>query len=541
MINIFQEQMKKKEELNNKNKDDSNNIDNNIMKKNSSNIDEEYYSDFENISYIEKEDENNNQNIISIIKNETKQNDKSRNNIPNQQEQNKEIIPLLNNNNNNNQNSNQDKSNSNNNNNEELNNKTQEENILTNKILQEINPENLSDSITEEIISNLINSEIKSPKVKLIPKRLYKYDPFSGVYSSVSKSGSLANSSNNSFKDILPINKDNKDRDANTSIISLSNLSNKDNNLQQLNESLMSSYSAYSFFNKTMKDIKKEHSLKLYINEIAPRFINLIIEEIKEKYDEIYENISTPLKNHPKGLMVSLALQDADMLRENYKKISFKKEISNIIDGEKLLKNFEPIYNKIKKKENLINEDLYHNNLNLCLIDTTIELLNKERFYNESGEPLPWSNRTHDIIYKYDKNNPKKLCEYINKNLYFLLYNRIGLISENYDYLSPEQLNNERERRLIKSLHKELDENEPQWKNLEMEETQLKVEVTEMIMDQLYNEIIEILEHIQYSRKRPDLYQNKSIYGCEEIPKLSFQVTSSDNVEGDDNDLINYN
>ena len=122
-----------------------------------------------------------------------------------------------------------------------------------------------------------------------------------------------------------------------------------------------------------------------------------------------------------------------------------------------------------------------------------------------------------------------------------MLHNRIGLISENYDYLSPEQLNNERERRLIKSLHKELDENESQWKNLEMEETQLKVEVTEMIMDQLYNEIIEILEHIQYSRKRPDLYQNKSIYGCEEIPKLSFQVTSSDNVEGDDNDLINYN
>ena len=53
--------MKKKEDLNNKSKDDSNNIENNILRKNSNNIDEEYYSDFENISYIEKEDENNNQ------------------------------------------------------------------------------------------------------------------------------------------------------------------------------------------------------------------------------------------------------------------------------------------------------------------------------------------------------------------------------------------------------------------------------------------------------------------------------------------------
>ena len=173
------------------------------------------------------------------------------------------------------------------------------------------------------------------------------------------------------------------------------------------------------------------------------------------------------------------------------------------------------------------------------MIDTTIELLNKERFYGGGGEPLPWSSRTHNIIYKYDKKDCKKLCDYITYNLFYLLYNRIGLISENYDFLTSEQLNNERERRIIKIFKKELDENENQWKNLEMEETQLKIEVSEMIMDQLYNEIIEILEHIQYSRKRPDLYQNKSIYGCEEIPKLSFQVTSSGNVEEDENDLIN--
>ena len=74
-----------------------------------------------------------------------------------------------------------------------------------------------------------------------------------------------------------------------------------------------------------------------------------------------------------------------------------------------------------------------------------------------------------------------------------------------------------------------------------MEETQLKVEISEMIMEQLYNEIIEILEHVQYSRKRPELYQNKSIYACEEIPKLSFQVTSTENLDSgdDDNDIMN--
>ena len=296
----------------------------------------------------------------------------------------------------------------------------------------------------------------------------------------------------------------------------------------------MSSYSAYSIFNKTMKDIIKENSNKFYLKKVAPKFIELIREEIKEKYDEIYDNISTPLKSNSKNLMISLALQDADMLRNNYKKITITKEISNIIDGEKIIKNFIPIYRSFKsyeKKHIKKEEEIYHFYLNECLLDTTIELLNKERFYGESGVPLPWSNRMHKIIFKYEKNNSKELCDYITKSLYYFLYNNIGLITENYDYLTNDQLNNERERRLIKYLKKELDENENQWRNLEMEETQLKVEVTEMIMDQLYNEVIEILEHIQYSRRRPDLYQNKSIYGCEEIPKLSFQVSSTDNVD----------
>ena len=78
-------------------------------------------------------------------------------------------------------------------------------------------------------------------------------------------------------------------------------------------------------------------------------------------------------------------------------------------------------------------------------------------------------------------------------------------------------------------LKKDLQENECQWEDIEIVETQSKLEVTELILDQLNNEIIEILEHVQLSRKRPDLYQDKSIYACEDIPKLSFQLTTTEN------------
>ena len=54
-------------------------------------------------------------------------------------------------------------------------------------------------------------------------------------------------------------------------------------------------------------------------------------------------------------------------------------------------------------------------------------------------------------------------------------------------------------------------------------------------MDQLLNEVVEILEHVQYSRKDPDKYQGKSIYACEDIPRLSFQNTTDNNDDFNDN------
>ena len=59
------------------------------------------------------------------------------------------------------------------------------------------------------------------------------------------------------------------------------------------------------------------------------------------------------MKNQAKGLMVSLILQDADLLRENYKRLYLKKEISKIINKEKILKEFEPINKKIRESNNI--------------------------------------------------------------------------------------------------------------------------------------------------------------------------------------------
>ena len=412
-----------------------------------------------------------------------------------------------------------------------------EENKIPSKVKDSTKAKNLdkikdldkfSNELTEEIIKKIISSEIASQEIKLIPYKSFKYDIFPNLNLSQSNSANGSGAGNNLNKEL--------------GLLGLGQLSLADD-LSSLNDSIMSSYSAFSVFNKTVKDKKKEHSINLYFKKIAPRLIKLIKEEIIAKYPRIHTNISTPLRNKSVGLMMSLCLQDADMLRDNYKCTEMKESIRSIIDKEGILKKFEPINRQIRSKDKVTSDNFYDNMLNDCLIDTTIELINKERLYGENGDPLDWSSRTHELVFKFNKNEAQIFAKHICKNLIKTMLTRVGLITENYDYLNAEQINDKREKKLIDNIKSELDEDEYQWRNLEMEETQLKVEIAELIMEQLYNENIEILEHIQYSRNRPDLYLNKSIYACEEIPKLSFQQTTTENATKDkeDNDEVNMN
>ena len=398
----------------------------------------------------------------------------------------------------------------------------------TKKILTNETP----DDFTEQIIKELIETEIIKKSDYLLPKKSFKNEKFPLNFSNTL----LNNSGSVSFKE-------NMIKDG--SIPTQNSFQSRENSFPNfyLNESIISSISASSIFNRTIKDKKKEKSLRLYLKKIAPILIKFIQEEIYLKYPRIYENISMPLNNNSKEIMVALELQNGEMIRKNYKINNNKEDIKNIIDKEKIMKKIEPINKEIRSKDNIFDDNYYDKMLNECIIDTAIEVIKKERKYGEDGVPLSWGGRTRELLFKYEKDKPKQLVDYVTGQLVYMINIKIGLINTNYEYLTQEQLNIEKEKRLIRTLKDELKEQEEHWNNLEIEETQLKIEITEIINEQLYNEVMEILEHIALSRKKPELYQYKSIFVCEEIPKLSFQQNTTDNkgsgFNAEENDLIN--
>ena len=408
------------------------------------------------------------------------------------------------------------------------NNCSNEKNIFSN-----INTENFVEALTNELIDKLIVQEIQNKK--LIPHKHFHLVINPNNNLQLSQSGSFTSSSLNN----LTNSQENKDtHPKNTSFFNSALLN-------TANENLLIENSASSVFNKTIKDKKNEQSIHIYNQQIAPKLISLIKQEIINNYNDIFTNISTPLKVNQKELIVSLSLLNNEIPINDYKVSQTNKEITDILDKKTILSKFAPINKEIRldtsskfrassKPNNNINEleypeQLNDDLLNNCLIDAAVELINKERKYGEEGEPLPWSNRTRNIIFKYDKHNPNKLANYIETQLTQLMHDKMGLIKDNYNYLTKEQVNYERERKLLETAKNELKESQTHWSNLEIQETQIKLEVSDLLLDQLFVEVIEILEHTYLSRQLPELYQYKSIYACEEIPRLSVHERDDEN------------
>ena len=410
----------------------------------------------------------------------------------------------------------------------ESNNSNEEEiNINLIQLKLKNKPEELSEKLTNEIINNILFSEIKELNLKIIPNKSVNNQIFNSVLSQSVLSNSESNNLENSLKKEL--------------ISSVNSL--EDSLSSSLGDSIISTYTNFSIFNKTIKDKKRENSLNFYIKSVAPRLIKLIRKEIFENYNRIYNNISKPIINNSSEVMVNLYnLKDEYLFKQNKKFPDNIEKISDIINKDKILKKFEPINKKLRIKDNLINDNYYDNFLNECIIEAVIDIIEGERLYGKNGEPLKWSQRLREISLKYDKNNPKKLADFVTKKLIDILGKKIGILSENYDNLNADQINEERKKRLIKLVKTDLEESDNLSENLELIETKLKIKVADIILDRVIYETVEILEHIKYKIERPDLYQYKSIYACTKLPQLKkLQRNNNDNkiIEKNEEDIMN--
>ena len=383
-----------------------------------------------------------------------------------------------------------------------------------NKKLMKICPnikdkDKFADELTDYIIAKiLIDKEIKEEE--LLPEKseisLNKYQDFNMQM--------LMNNPNNSNLE---------------SLLTLSDYS--QSNSQLIEKSMILQCSITSEFNKSIREKKNKLESNIYNNYIIEQLIRTICKEIKNNYSRIFDNIIIPYKVDYRQLIISSFWQFNKQLNRPFKILPVKEELKKIFDKEQILKKFNSLSSNIRRIKGIEENNDYDNLINECIIDATIEIINKERPYGIYGEPFPFSKRERELEFKYTKNNPKPLIKKVYKSLKKMIFGKGNIIKENspiFDKNDPFLLN----------IFKKEMENENIWNELELQEEQIKCFASTFIFEQLINEVIEILEHVQLNRKKPDLYQNKSIYSCDEIPRLPFQIITNTEVDDSEADLV---
>ena len=268
-------------------------------------------------------------------------------------------------------------------------------------ILGQIKDKNkFAEELTSKIISKILSEQGLNSSGKLFPKKTgeFNYQKYSLFDQSLLTNNNISELSN--------------------TLESLTGSSMIDSS-QLLEKSMIFQYSISSEFNKTISEKKNKLETNLYNEYIIEKLILLILKEIKNKYGRIYDNISIPYKANYEQIIVASYLQDNELLNNCYKELKVKEDLKNILNKKELLEKFNSINKKIRKKKGLEEDNYYDNLINECIIDATIEILNKERAYGEQGEPFPFSKRGKELCFKYNRNDPKPLMRHLIKMIHF--------------------------------------------------------------------------------------------------------------------------
>ena len=319
-----------------------------------------------------------------------------------------------------------------------------------------------------------------------------------------------------------------------------------------------------SLLKKSIGEIKEWKKLNKYYMKKFPIFLKMIEKNIKTNYINIINNLKKPLiineeqyinqigellnkKNNNNKNIDLVFNNNEDEINDqnnNYKfNIPYSNEdlIKTKFLDEKVLKDFNVKNELINEKSNEESIDIskYDSFLNKCVYDSVNEIIEKRRMYGQLGIPLLWSDRNKIIKYKYDESNYSKnlFINEIISELKEIINKKIGLIPENYDYMSLENLISDREKKFNKNIHDDLIENEEKDNNIDLAICASLMNISKVIMQQLIEEVIQILNLIEQSRKDPSKFAAKSIYSYdfEDVPIFSL---GSKNDFDEDNFII---
>jgi hypothetical protein len=134
------------------------------------------------------------------------------------------------------------------------------------------------------------------------------------------------------------------------------------------------------------------------------------------------------------------------------------------------------------------------------VFDSINESINKYRPYGEEGVPMPWSSSTRRLC-SNDILNFEKVFNGIKDNLFKWGTTQAGVMPNSeylvYDEFDEELFSEVREKKLAILLSDEVHEAENKWLKYDFEEAQVKIDITDMILEDMIEEICIVLNGVE--------------------------------------------
>lgn len=153
---------------------------------------------------------------------------------------------------------------------------------------------------------------------------------------------------------------------------------------------------------------------------------------------------------------------------------------------------------------------------NKALFDCVNEALVQFRPHGKDGEPAPWSNRNRVLQSKpnKEKNDIKKVFDKVRHQIFRWSIMQAGILPRKefiFKTFDDDLFAEVREKKLATLLATEVIENEPKWLSYDFEEAQVRIDLGDMILEQLVTEAITIMNVVD------DTEHKKSIFSDPEL------------------------
>ena len=213
--------------------------------------------------------------------------------------------------------------------------------------------------------------------------------------------------------------------------------------------------------------------------------------------------------------------------------------IYNKINNIKLNK-INNITNEIRNKYCLETEFKYDKILNECIVDSLFEIINKVKLSYNIKENKLFFNKSNEYLQNEHKINlvdKNKFSNYICKSLFSLLKLRLGQKQNELDFIREDKIKEKNEIKLYNDIKEEIiDKDKENINDYKLEETKIKIEISEYIFNILLKETVDILNNIQNSRKYHEYNFDTNIFQNEE----DLVELYNNNYGDSEDDLINY-